>query len=290
MRRRICLCLAAFVTALAAACTPQPEPASPAFWTVESPDGGKAWLLGTIHALDKPADWQSPEISAALQQADIVLVEVAGLDDQAHMQAVFNELATSEGLPPLSSRVAPDMRKALEQALDAGGLDDDGFATTETWAAALIVAQSQAEQLDKTYGIDRAVMAAAGDTPVDELEGSRGQLAIFDRLPETEQRDLLEAIISDAQSLDGESATLATAWRTGDMATIERETGRGLLADPELREALFTARNTKWVNQITARIARGRAPFVAVGAAHMIGKDGLPAMLEAQGFTVSRVQ
>jgi uncharacterized protein YbaP (TraB family) len=74
------------------------------------------------------------------------------------------------------------------------------------------------------------------------------------------------------------------------MALIEAETKRGLLADPELREALFTGRNERWTARVQREMEAGLRPFVAVGAAHMAGPQGLPAMLEARGYKVTRLR
>lgn len=263
-------------------CQQESLPATPALWEVSGPKGQKAWLFGTIHALPRPAAWRSPAIDAALEGADRIVVEIKEVDAGA-----FAELSRTPQQPPLTDRVPPALRGKLTAQLKAAKLSDDAFADVETWAAAMTLAQSSAKEAKPENGIDRAVVELAGKRPVVELEGMRGQLAIFDALPETEQRDLLAAVVAEP---DRTGDSPAEAWLKGDMAAIERETHRGLLADPELRQALFTARNLAWTDRIAAMLKAGQRPFVAVGGAHMAGSEGLPALLAARGYTVRRVQ
>lgn len=273
-----------------ASCAPKPQPANPALWRVDGPDGQKGWLFGTIHALERPALWRSAAIDAALSDADRVVVEIANLSDARAMSAEFARLAHSPGLPPLSQRIDPALRPQLLALLKREGLEESGFARVETWAAALTLARAGEGSLDAAYGIDRALLADTAGKPVEELEGARGQLGLFDTLPEREQADFLAIVVRDDGRDGTGSGSLAEAWRRGDMASIEHETHRGLLADPELRAALFTGRNRAWAQRIADLLASGARPFVAVGAAHMAGADGLPALLAARGYTVTRVQ
>lgn len=254
---------------------------------VEGPGGGKAWLFGTIHSSERPLAWRTPAIERALGQSDAVMVEVANLADEADVAATFARLAKSEGKPPLSRRIAADERPALAALLRKSGYGDDDFAAMDTWAAALTLARTSAEDNDIRNGVDRAVVAAAGLRPVIELEGAKRQLGLFDSLPEADQRDLLAAVVAEAGRPETD---LARSWRTGDMAAIEKETRRGLLADPELREVLFTRRNREWAERIMAEMKSGRRPFVAAGAAHMAGPEGVPAILAGRGYRVTRVE
>jgi uncharacterized protein YbaP (TraB family) len=183
-------------------------------------------------------------------------------------------------------RVAPGQRAALAAMLAERRIKDSDVRDVETWAVALTLARP-AQGSDAGNGVDRAVLAAAPGKRVVELEGATAQLSIFDRLPEAEQRDLLGAVLSDTGALDDE-ADLVDTWCKGDMARIEAETRTGLLADPELRAALFTGRNRRWVTRIAAEMRSGHRPFVAVGAAHMVGPDGLVALLQAAGYRVTR--
>lgn len=269
------------------ACSPAPQKAQPALWRIEDGHGHAGWLFGTIHSSDRPLQWRTPAVNAAFEQSGAILVEVGNLADETDVAATFTRLARSEGEPPLSQRVAAKDRPALAAVLRKSGHADGDFSAMDTWAAALTLARAGASDDDARNGVDRSVIAAAGQRPVVELEGAAAQLGLFNGLPETDQRDLLAAVVTEAAAPDRD---LAKSWRTGDMKAIEAETRAGLLADPELREVLFTGRNRRWTARIVEAVKSGRRPFVAVGAAHMAGPQGLPAMLSAQGLTVTRVE
>lgn len=277
---------AALLVALAA-CARPPAPVHPALWEVTGPAGEHGWLFGTIHALPRPVAWRTPAIDAALAGADEIVVETRDVTDPAAIERLFASLATTPGQPPLSARVDPALRPALARLLKREGYRDGDFADKETWAAALVLARAASPAQADGYGIDRALLAAAPGKPATELEGTAAQLGVFDRLPESDQRALLSATVrEDGQSEDG----LADAWAKGDMSAIERETQRGMLADPQLREALLDGRNRAWADKVAALLKSGAHPFVAAGGAHMAGARGLPALLAARGFAVRRVQ
>ncbi|HVR91831.1 MAG TPA: TraB/GumN family protein [Novosphingobium sp.] len=279
------------LAALLAACAkPAPEKVTPALWQVDGPHGERGYLFGTIHALPKEVDWRSAKLDAALAGSDSLVLEIARLDDEAATAATFAKLSRTPGQPLLSERIAPALRPALAAVLRRTHLFETEFAATETWAAALTLAQKLQGANNSGYGIDRALLNAAPGKALGELEGAETQLGVFDALPEDEQRDLLGAVISGADDDPVAAGQLASAWGRGDVAMIERETQRGMLADPELRQALLVNRNKAWTGRIVALLAQGERPFVAAGAAHMAGPDGVPALLAAQGYKVTRVQ
>jgi uncharacterized protein YbaP (TraB family) len=163
------------------------------------------------------------------------------------------------------------------------------FATLEDWAAALTLAFALEAKsgFDPENGADRALQAAAKGRPVVGLETLEGQLGMFDGLPAREQRTMLAAVVADSGDA-GAGRRLVEAWARGDIAALDREAKRGMLADPRLREVLLVARNRDWARRVAAMLEARRRPFVAVGAAHVIGTDGLPALLAAQGYAVRR--
>lgn len=269
----------------------RPEEVRPGFWLVEGPKGEKAWLLGTIHALPRPVDWRSAKIDAALNEANLLVLEVADINDDSKTARAFADLSKSPGLPPLSQRVPDDLRTELSDELQQGGLKAGSLDPYETWAAALMLqnAISSDSENDTGNGIDRAV-AKAWKGPVTEFEGAAAQLAIFDHLPEAQQRALLSAILTEGPGRKEQLRTLQMAWARGDMDLIARTTDKDFGKQPELRETLLLGRNRAWTAKVEALLAQGSRPFIAVGAAHLAGNDGLPAMLAARGWKVTRLQ
>jgi uncharacterized protein YbaP (TraB family) len=188
--------------------------------------------------------------------------------------------------------VAPELVPALTDLLRQHAMAPEGFSELETWAAALTLNHAlQAETgSDSGNGIDRQVLRQRGPRPVRELEGAEAQLAIFDRLAEADQRELLAEVVKSARGAKAEALRLERIWKSGDATGIAAMTREGLLADPELREALLVGRNRAWVDQLAPMITAGDEPFIAVGAMHLAGPDGLPVLLQARGFTVKRLQ
>jgi len=278
--------LALALAAALAACSAQedwPSP-SPALWEVSGPGGQTGWLFGTIHALPDGAEWRTQALETALADAGALVVEVADLDDEARGAEAFAAVSTSAGLPPLLQRVPAADRPALAKAIDEADMDEADFATTESWAAALIIANRTASG-ENENGVDLALLERA--LPVVGLEGFAEQFALFDRLAPADQAELLRLSAQDAGK---DERAAQEAWLTGDLAVLEREVLADVAEDPELREALLVGRNRAWTGRIAELLDGGRRPFVAVGAGHMVGDAGLPALLAQRGYTVRRVQ
>lgn len=288
--------LAALLTALAiAGCDGAPPPVAegeprPALWEIRSESGEiEGWLFGTVHALPADTRWRSARLDETIGKADLLVVEVAGLRDNEAIGRIFNDLAFDDPTIPLRQRVSPNLRDEFDALLADAGNVPTKFDEMESWAAALALAQL-AQDGGQENGADRLLIAAFEGRPVLELEGARAQLTIFDALPEKEQRDLIDAVIVEASSVSEGSQSLAESWRRGDIAKLAADTNKGILADPELREALLFGRNRAWTTRLQRLLAAEEKPFVAVGAAHLVGPDSVAAMLEQRGYIVRRVE
>ena len=287
--------LAPLVALSLAACGGQrdaakPDGPHPALWEITDSKGAvEGWLFGTIHALPDGTRWRSPRLDETVQQADMLVVEVANLEDGAELSRIFQSLAFDRPEGPIADRIDPALSEEFEALLVKAKVRRDYFDPMESWAAALALAQV-AQSAKSENGADRALLAAFDKREVVELEGAQGQLEIFDALPPAEQRDLLNAVLIEASEADDGMGELAQTWLAGDTEKLTALTRRGILADPELVQALLRDRNRAWAAKLENLLSAPDKPLIAVGAGHLLGEAGLPAMLEARGYTVKRVE
>ena len=74
------------------------------------------------------------------------------------------------------------------------------------------------------------------------------------------------------------------------MVDLENEINEDIDAIPAARKAILTDRNRRWSAWVKQRMGRPGTVLMAVGAGHLVGSDGVPTMLEAEGLPVTRVQ
>ncbi|WP_313670281.1 TraB/GumN family protein [Sandarakinorhabdus sp.] len=250
-------------------------------------------LYGTIHALPKGTDWLTPQAAGAFNRAGTLVVEIAGPPDPAAMRAVVMELGRLPVPVPLASRLPDDLKPKADALLKATGLPPGALDGMESWLAALTLVQIEVARagLDPAAGVDVALIARAraAGKPMVGLETPRGQLALFDSLPEADQRLLLASAIADAGKTAEQMQGLVAAWAAGDVERILKDFDDASLS-PELEKRLFRDRNAAWADWVQMALKRPGRHFMAVGAAHMAGPHSLIAMLKARGLRVRRVQ
>ncbi|WP_083276681.1 TraB/GumN family protein [Sphingobium phenoxybenzoativorans] len=262
----------------------------PALWKAQRGET-TAYIFGTIHVLPKGLAWETQTLRDAIAGSDRLVLEAAGLDDTAGSHEIFARLGQSPGLPAITDRVPPDKRPALEALIQRGGMSAQMLSSYESWAAAMLVStvSQQDLKLSGEQGVETILTADFRDAgkPVEGLETIEQQLGVFDRMSEQTQRKFLAETIGQSQDVAAQFARMKSAWLSGDMDAIARDFVAEIAPEPELIGPLLTDRNRAWAAKVA--VMRGR-PFIAVGAAHLAGPDNLIALLEREGFRVSRVQ
>jgi uncharacterized protein YbaP (TraB family) len=265
--------------------------AEPAIWVVKGPHA-TVYLFGTIHALAKDQPWRSAKIDAAIKDSQTLWLEVPNVDDAAAMQPLILELGMDPA-HPLSSKLTPDQRAKLDKAAATVPGGESLLESMKPWLAGMML--SLGPVLQAGYDPESAVELqlkpefTTANKAVKGFETAEQQIHLFADMSDKAQLDFLVSEIDDADSAVGEFKQLVAAWYAGDVDKIDSLNNADLRdKHPDLFQLLVVKRNHNFVTQIQDLLKGDGVSFVAVGAGHLVGKDGIPAMLEKQGYKVTR--
>lgn len=264
--------------------------AEPAMWAVTDSDS-TVYLFGTFHALPADMDWRSEKIDRAFAASSDLWLEVV-LDDSAATQEVVAKLGL-DFKTPLIRKLSILERRQFSAALRAASLPSAALRNHRPWLAAITLLSAVITQsgFDPQSGADRQFESAAlaAGKPVRALETVEQQMRIFANLDAETELELLRQTMAELEKGPAYLKELARVWGAGDVAGLEQATLDGVKAQSaELYASIFTNRNADWVRQIEELMAGEGTHFIAVGAGHLVGAEGVPAMLSARGFTVAR--
>lgn len=262
-------------------------------WRLEK-DGRRSWLYGTMH-LGK-AEWMIPgrRVLRALMQSDTLALEL-DLGDPATV-AVFSAPADPEASARL---LTPERRRRLDRQVAAACLPEGALAGLRPilQVTTLAMLAARAEGLYGDFGSEAflSALARAGGKPVVALESAAAQLKMLAGDSEAEEGEQIDQALGELESgqAGAQANELAQAWARNDWARLDSYTEWcECLRTPAERRALqrlLDDRNPGLAEGIARLHEQGQRVFGAVGALHMVGPTGLPALLAARGFRVTPV-
>jgi len=268
-------------------------PPQPLLWRVSGAHG-TLYLLGSFHMLSADDYPLAPAVESAYARADALVFEIApeladspGMGMQMVQRAMLP--AGTELADVISSDTADKLRAHLgnEAAYAAMTRFKPWFINV-----GLAIRAMQGTGLDPALGLDQYFMqrARTDKKARSGLEGIEQQLHAFDAAPINEQElSLREALRPDAE-LQNDVRELHRAWRSADLAALEAiQREEFFVKTPVTGRLVLTDRNRNWLPQMQAMLAQSQTTLVVVGALHLVGDEGMPALLAKSGFQVERL-
>ncbi len=264
--------------------------ADPSLWHVKGP-AGEAYLFGSVHVLPPGLAWQTPAIRRALARSDVYVFEVPH-DEKA--VAELSGLMQQKGfLPPgqsLRGLLHREARSDYDAAVAASGLPPAAIDRDRPWLAGLQLMFGQMTKLhfDRDTGVEAVLSdrAAREHKQMRYLETISEQFALL--APDNDMLELeeFESGLKDLRDITAELDPMIKAWSAGDQASLDKLINGDLDQFPEARKELLDDRNARWVPKIEAMLKEKHVFFITVGAGHLTGPKGVPALLRKDGYRV----
>ena len=262
-------------------------------WKVQG-DHNSVYLLGSIHVLSKQAYPLKAVLERAFDDANQVAFEI---DLTRFTRKSFKEeFSRTAYYPPgqsLSKKLTPRTIELLNRILPLYGWSLQKVEHVKPWFLAEALSSRTLEMagFSDQFGIDLYFYrkAKAAGKPVLGLETLRDQAEIFDRFNDEQNEQYLLSTLSGLPAYAEMIRQLVSAWRNGDVESLDRLLNQDKRADPATHDVLFSRRNSKWLPEIE-RFAHGDANYlIIVGAGHLVGEDGVVAQLRRAGYSVQQL-
>ncbi|HEY2928715.1 TraB/GumN family protein [Piscinibacter sp.] len=262
-------------------------------WRIRK-DGHASYLYGTVHVATVDWVFPGPTLMRAVRASDVVAVELDLLDPD-----ILRRLRA--GMAPKADRALPPaLAERLRAQLQAACLPDalTSAMSPEMLATTLVVMAARTDGLDPAYGIDLVIAGLAHGLhkPVASLETPERQLDVLQGRNREETQAIVEQALAELESGKARPmlVRLARLWADSRFAELERYAQwcdcLNSADERAMHRRLLDERNPALAAQIDALHASGKSVFAAVGSLHMIGHNGLPALLAQRGYQVERVE
>lgn len=258
-------------------------------WKVTAESGAVSHIFGTIHSDDPRVLRLKPAVQEALNGSERLVLEI---------------VVTPEGVLDMMSRLyrrdGSELKKDLPAPLYARtlavfkerGLEESWVNRLTIWGAAVnfMIPQSSGMVLDMRL---QALMQER-NKPVYGLETVESQLAVFADLDKESQVRMLAIALDELGRLEQTTEQLIRYYLSEDLAAIagmEREfhTGENRAFMERLMDRLIDQRNRRMTEGMLEHLRAGKA-FVAIGALHLPGEQGIVYLLQKAGFRVEPVR
>ncbi len=269
-----------------------PAAAAPGLWVVRDADT-EITIFGTMHALPAGEAWLVAPLTTRLDAADTLVMEIVLPEDRMALAPLVAQLGLRPGQRPLAQRVSKPAAARLATTAQRTGVPLAALDRMTTWLAALTISEAMLTSLGLTSdaGVEPALdkRARTAGKAVIGLETPEQQLRFLDNLPEADQVAMLEATLEESEGAREATDRMVALWRAGDVDTLARDFDKDASASPLLANVLITDRNIRWADWIAGVMKRPGKVFVAVGAGHLGGPQGLLERLKAKGLTVEKL-
>jgi uncharacterized protein len=258
-------------------------------WKISKPGIASSYLFGTIHSDDARVTRLPPAVALAFANSQSFTGE---LDMSANSMTQTEKallLPSGQTLKDIvgKARYQKCVKLMADYAVPASVVD-----RMKPWAIAVQLNMPKPVS-DRFLDLILYRRAVARGMPVYALETIPEQIAVFDKLPQSQQLVLLDDAIANYENSAALIDTLIDLYLARDLAGLQAinnnqmQNGNTRLAT-EVEQRLIISRNLRMVRRMQSQLLEGHA-FIAVGALHLPGKQGILNLLQQQGYLVKYV-
>jgi len=258
-------------------------------WRIDSKNlKNPSYLFGTMHLIQEKY-WFFPEsLKQRIEKAEKLVLEINGIPNLQESLALitleegsFFDFFNEEQLDSVYTFLKEQL--GLEKRLV-----DLSFSKMKPLAVIQMATVKQFGQDAKSYEVNMNNIAKENQIETIGLETAQEQMELFDNLSKSEQAEMVMQVIRTFDTYENELNDMQRLYknqRIDSLYYMVKDEGKNL-GPTEVQ--LLENRNKNWIPKIKKIIKKNNA-FIAVGAAHLYGKEGVIELLKKENYTLTPI-
>ena len=262
-------------------------------WKVQK-DTSVMYLGATFHML-RETDYPLPsEFGKAYKASEIVVFEtdIGKLQEPSTRQKLLAQFMYADG-STIDKHLSARTYGELSAYCKSNGIPLEAFKQLKPSLLIVTLTAMELMKLGVTQrGVDLFFYGLANEDRkiVKGFETVEEQINYLVSMADGNEDDFVTYSINDMKNVKQQFESLANAWRKGDAEKIDEYIVAELRTKlPHVYKKLFTDRNSKWLPMIEAYMNTPETEFILVGAGHLVGSEGIIALLRKKGYTVDKL-
>ncbi|MBK7885653.1 MAG: TraB/GumN family protein [Chitinophagaceae bacterium] len=244
-----------------------------------------SYLYGTFHLMCKNDILISEQLKLALKQSNTIYLEL-DMDDPATLMGGLLLMNMTDG-KKLKDLYTEEEYVRVENFFQDSLRTPISFMQSMKPLFLMSLLYPKMMPCKNISGVEEAIMKLAKENKkeVKGLETMAFQASVFDSIPYKEQAKELLNSIDSMEYNKNELYAMMNAYKNQRLDELEKSLKKSELTSGDNESILITKRNRNWVQQLNA-IMKKESVFVAVGAGHLPGGEGVINLLIKEGYTV----
>ena len=252
------------------------------------------YLGGTFHILRATDFPLPPEFDKAYRASDVVLFEtdVDKLREPSTQQKLLAQGMYADG-STIDKHLSDRSYGELSAYCASNGIPLTALSRFKPSMLMMTLTLMELTKLGVTQqGVDTVFYERAqkDKKAVRGLETVDEQITLLISMADGDEDDFVSYSLRDMKTIRDQFEALEQAWRKGDAARLDELLVSEMKTEyPKLYRKLVLDRNRNWLSSIDALQKSPGTKFILVGAAHLVGPDGLIEALRKRGYRVDKL-
>ena len=258
-------------------------------WKIEGPDVKKdCYLFGTMHLIEKDYFFFPDKLTKIVRKSEQLVMELPGIPNQLEAlklvqlkEGSFFDFFTPQQTDSILSWAKTELKMTETQFKSSMG-------SMKPFVAIQLAAQMHFLGKTESYEMTLEAIARDNNLEIKGLETIEQQLSFFDNLSKEKQAEMVMESIRKSDELLNTTLKMEKLYNRQNVDSLYlmiHEEG-GTISQEE--NTFLEERNKNWVPKIATFIAQKKT-FIAVGAGHLGGPNGLIRLLEQKGYTLTPI-